>query len=103
MASCGPAKSNRQDFLVIAKLNPKTSGVMTGHAKSFSFGGLVAFVLTVATWIFFYEWNLPLDVASTTVAFAGWFALAVAGQWIWLKIRNARGKSRNLPRSEGHQ
>jgi uncharacterized membrane protein len=64
---------------------------MADNLKSFStFGGVVSFVLTLATWIFFYEWSLPLDVAGTTVVFGAWFLLAVAGRWIWARVRSQR-------------
>jgi hypothetical protein len=64
---------------------------MADNLKSFSaFGGVVSFVLTLATWIFFYEWSLPLDIGSTTVVFGAWFLLAVAAKWIWGRVRSQR-------------
>jgi hypothetical protein len=68
---------------------------MADTLKSFStFGGAVAFGLTFVTWIFFYEWNVPLDVDGTTVVFGAWFLLAVAAKWIWTRVRDGRRKAK---------
>lgn len=53
------------------------------------FALVVSFVLTLATWFFFYFDRAttlkPLTGPETTFVFAVWFALAFVIRWFWIK------------------
>jgi hypothetical protein len=54
-----------------------------------------AFLLTLATWVFFYIKlpDAPLGPAATTVVFGSWFIIALIGKWVWTKIQKRGEKS----------
>ena len=49
----------------------------------------VSFVLTLATWLFFYYYGVttlkPLSGPETTFVFAVWFTIALVIRWLWVK------------------
>jgi hypothetical protein len=53
------------------------------------FALVASFVLTLATWLFFYYYRAttlkPLTGPETTFVFAVWFGVAFLVRWLWVK------------------
>ncbi len=70
--------------------NPKSP---PGAVKTATLG---AFVLTLATWIFFYAYDpaLSLGGQSTVVVFGAWFGIVFLIRWFWAHLVKKKVKRR---------
>jgi hypothetical protein len=60
-------------------------------SNRWKFGSPIAFILTVATLLLFFEHkpnsrNDPLSVAKAAVVFGFWLAVTASVRWIWLNM-----------------
>ena len=61
----------------------------------------IAFLLTLATWLFFANASAvsanPLGISETGFVFGCWFAIALSVRWLWRRVfRKPSGGSANV-------
>jgi len=53
---------------------------------------LTVIMLSLATWVLFYEQNLKLQPSDTVIVVGAWLAVVLFTRWIWARIHNRQGK-----------
>jgi hypothetical protein len=53
---------------------------------------LLTFLLSLATWMFFYVESMPLDSKGTAVVCGGWALLVFSAKWLWSHFHKDRKK-----------
>ncbi len=68
---------------------------MSGAQRSIKVAMGGAFLLTMATWIYFYK-TLPdapaLGAQGTTIVFGAWFCAVFAAHWAWRRLHRKSRK-----------
>ncbi len=52
----------------------------------------VVTILSLGTWVFFHQQDMRLTPPETVVVVGGWVAIVLLAKWLWVRIRDRKGK-----------